>query len=41
MLIKFKDFNKYDELDWTKIDAIFFQAEDNNQKGYFTICKQQ
>ncbi|MFH1428889.1 MAG: glycosyl hydrolase family 8, partial [Candidatus Margulisiibacteriota bacterium] len=35
--IPFKDFKGADTIDWSNIDAIYFQAEDNNEKGFFSI----
>ena len=33
----FKDFKGSGNMDWTKIDALYLQSEDNNEKGFFDI----
>ncbi|MFA5928036.1 MAG: glycosyl hydrolase family 8 [Candidatus Margulisiibacteriota bacterium] len=36
-VLPFDKFKAEDKIDWTRIDALFLQADDNNQKGYFVI----
>lgn len=33
----FKDFSDYKQIDWTQIDALYLQSEDNGEKGFFNI----
>ncbi|MFC1596196.1 glycosyl hydrolase family 8 [Candidatus Margulisiibacteriota bacterium] len=35
--IPFTDFQGSNNIDWKRIDALYLQADDNNQKGFFTI----
>ncbi|MFC1478543.1 glycosyl hydrolase family 8 [Candidatus Margulisiibacteriota bacterium] len=35
--IPFNEFQGADTIDWSNIDAIYLQAEDNNEKGFFSI----